>query len=782
MQPETVGNVADDESRDPWRLLRRQQDRRRYLRVLTGGKDRPRKVDPSLGLERAAHPLLGSPASMTRTATNFPADRDVADYLAHSCDLTMRGGVAAATVYPLAVCALAEHYVIRRLAGASAGSAAAAAAAAAELGRTAPDPATPVARPAVNPGFAGLAELVGWLAGEDAPDRAEQWRLTRMLQPTRATRAPFRLLATLVRAPARSPGALVRRVSVASLAPPGRSPKLVNLLLWLGFLLAWAGTVVTLVRGAQAAETPVTSILPTAVLLLVAFALAAGFTTWLVYGLATLRLLQREADAHFFGLVPGVRPPDSEVGLGGWLDRRAGLPETGDVPPLMDWLADRLDDLAGMPGGDGRPALTFGDLWLGHTGERSAEDSARLRAAALDPELRVVDLRLVTTNLASRAPQQLPFPAQEVAGRTGATPYVFCETCLLGVLPQRVVVQLVKASPATESDHACPRCDGVLRELPDPWDLPVALAVRMSVSTPGLLRAVPLFSIDLPRPGSRYDTWGNPEGGPAAARAAAADAAAAGRGAGRAIVHTHWFCDGALTGDAPVHSFDTLLPRWPTFGFSLERFPEDSPTEALRLPPQDSGPVRNPWRPIEGMTGFGGALLGSALGWRDRQQADVPGFRGRVAQIRHAAGSGRASLFLPQDRLLRMAVRGLHAGAALHDRFTGPDGEVAGQTQTDRYRWIRLRMALREYRAMSTDIAARLPLYSDLASSYVVPRELHDWFAAPLDPGSRDPMWTDAAMVITTLRAMSVGGGVLDFDTTDGAPPIDPVLRLLPPD
>jgi predicted acylesterase/phospholipase RssA len=756
VQPDSVAEQTDDETRDPWRLLRRQQDRRRYLKVaVRRGKDTVRKVDPATGLDRAAHPLLGSPASMTRTATNFPAEREVAEYLAHSCDLTMRGGVAAATVYPMAVCALAEHYVLRRVAGASAGSAAAAAAAAAELGRTAPDPATPVRRPAVAPGFAGLAEIVGWLAGEDAPDQAEQWRLTRMLQPTRETRAPFRLLASLVRARSRTPGTVVRRVTLAALAPPGRSPKLVDLLLWLGFVLAWVGTVVTLVRGAQAAGTGVLAVIPTAVLLAVAFLLAAGFTTWLVYGLAVLRLVQREAEPQFFGLVPGVAPPGRTVGVGGWLDRRAGLPGSGDVPPLADWLAGRLDDLAGMPGGDSRPALTFGDLWLGHTGERTAEDSARLRAAATDPEQRVIDLRLVATDLTRRAPQQLPFPAAAGpagrsgrSGRSGVAPYVFCETCLAGVLTHRVVVQMVKASPATESDHACPRCTGVLRELPDPWDVPVVLAVRMSLSTPVLLRAVPLFSIDL----------------------------------ARRAVHTHWFCDGALTGDAPVHTFDTLLPRWPTFGFSLERFPPESPAEGLRLPAQDAAPAADPWRPVESMTGFTGALLGSALGWQDRQQADAPGFRGRIAQIRHAAGSGRASLFMPQDRLLRMAVRGLHAGAALHDRFTGPDGEVAGQTQTDRYRWIRLRMALREYRGMSSDIAARLPLYSDLASSYVVPRDLHDWFAEPLDPGSRDPLWTDAAMVITTLRAMSVGGGALDFDTDDGAAPVDPVLRLLPPE
>jgi len=128
---------------DPWRLLRRQQDRRRYLRIVTPrrtSREKPRVPRPADGIPRAAHPLLGSPATMTRTATNFPAARDVEEYFAHSCDLTMRGGVASAIVYPLAACGLAEHYVFRRIGGSSAGAVSAAATAAAELGRGAPDP------------------------------------------------------------------------------------------------------------------------------------------------------------------------------------------------------------------------------------------------------------------------------------------------------------------------------------------------------------------------------------------------------------------------------------------------------------------------------------------------------------------------------------------------------------------------------------------------------------------------------------------------------------------
>ena len=778
------------EPRNPWRLLRRQQDRRRYLRVLAprGGRGAKRS-DPAAGIPRASHPLLGPPASMTRTATHAPDPRDVKAYVRHSCDLTMRGGVASAMVYPLAVCALAEHYVIRRVAGSSAGAVTAAATVAAELGRAAPDPAAPPRRPAVTPGFAGLAELIGWLAGDATPPpgastaasrdggpavpRREQWRLARMIQPSAETRAAYRVLAGLLWSRHRGGRVPARRLLPALLGPPGWAPKLVAWLLWLGFGLAWLGTSMTLLRDARAEDTSVLTAATTSFAILVGFAIAAAFATGLTYGLAMLRLVRGGAEDNYYGLVSGVEVPGRRrQWAADWLDRRCGLPAPAGMPPLVSWLADRLDDLAGVPARDRDRALTFGDLWLGHTDERSMADADLLRRACADPELRVIDLVLAATNLSQRRPYRLPFAPAEAGPAAGRQAFLFCEVCLEAVLPQRVVVQMVKSSPGAETEHRCPRHrDGVLRGLPDPWDLPVIAAVRMSMATPGLIRAVPLYSIDTVRPGPRYDEWGG-----VVEEAPSRFAPTTRR------VHVHWFCDGAAGGDVGVQAFDSLLPRWPTFGFSLEHDVEGSSREALRLPEQDAARPRWSWHPVSGVAGFTGALLGSALGWPDRLQSGAPGFRGRVVQIRHPGGMAGFGLFMPQERILRLAMHGLHAGAALLDRFLAEDGGAPGQTRTDRYRWIRMRMALREYRRMSLDIAARLPLYSDLTSSYQVPPELAGWFARPPEPGDLDPAGTDAAAVWTTLRAMSVGGGVLDFDAGDGAPPDEPTLRLLPPE
>jgi predicted acylesterase/phospholipase RssA len=804
---------AEQGPENPWRILLRLQDRHRYLRILepspatatpagtaTGteaGTAAEAELDLDAPMARADHHLLRSPAAMTRSGTNFPDPRQMADYLTHSADATMRGGAISGVVYPLAACALAEHYVFRRLGGSSTGAVAAAMTAAAELGRTAGGPEQP-RLPAVQPGFAGLAQTLGWLAGQDQagpamaspvldgdmPPWPEQHRLARLFQPSRTTRDAFRALVAMLRMPKRE-GLRGRwfPVCAALLAASTRPARLVTALVWLGALAAWLGLTAMLWQQVSL-SIPVVAV--TSLSLLATFVLAAGTAT-VVANLAALRtLLAEQAELEHFGLVPGVALPDMESArrpMSGLLDRLVGVPEAGDVPALVTWLADRIDDLAGveMPDGSGlsgpagdRPTLTFGELWLGRLGPPSADQVSLLRRAADDPKLRTIDLAMITTNVSQSRPYTLPFLTAERAEREGASRFLFCRNCLTAVLPVRVVSQMILASPAQARESTCPRHDGeLLQEVPEPWDFPVVAAVRLSMSLPGLLRAVPLYTLDVESRGTLQDAYGRALLGPPPPTTVYAP-------------RVQWFSDGGLTSDFPVHFFDTLMPRWPTFGFNLDHL-QAAPTEHggyrlaewVSLPEQDAEPRARSWRRVSELPTFASALLGTTLGWRDSMQADLPGFRGRVAVIRQAAGEGGANLFMPQGTILQLALRGYHASVALRDRFTGQDGEVAGQTQTDRYRWIRLRTALREYRGLSLDIGSRLPLYSDLAANYKVPGPLTGWFTPPIAPGTIDPAWPDAAAAVTHLRALSTGG-VLDWDTDYGAPPVDPDLRISP--
>src|SRR4051794_41820307 len=98
-------DARDDLPAQAWGTLRGYQDATRYLAPLDGRPD-------------ADHPLRAAPAVTRRTASGAPDADSVRTYLRHSCDLTLRGGAAAAVTYPLAACALAEHYLVRRGGGA----------------------------------------------------------------------------------------------------------------------------------------------------------------------------------------------------------------------------------------------------------------------------------------------------------------------------------------------------------------------------------------------------------------------------------------------------------------------------------------------------------------------------------------------------------------------------------------------------------------------------------------------------------------------------------------
>ncbi|MGZ4613715.1 MAG: hypothetical protein ACXV1K_11190 [Kineosporiaceae bacterium] len=650
-------------------------------------------------------------------------------------------------------------------------------------------PDAPAEPPALAPGYPGLAQLVGWLAGDrdrdSAPgtgsrtprvDRRDRHRLARLLQPSPRMRAPYRLLVAATRPDLRRPGWSARRVlavAAAATAVPGRGGRVVAALVGAGLLLTWAGLTVALLRSPSVQPWVVAVISPA---LLVTVLLAGVAATVVASVVGTRRLLAEQAPAEQYGLVPGVQLGGGGVrggALSSWLDRVAGVPDPAGLPPLCTWLATALDDLAGIgrPRRRDGPALTFGDLWLGRQVERRdrrrgrpSQELDHLRRAAADPEHRMVDLRLVTTDLTRGRPVQLPFgstdqrPSEPVAKR-----WLFCPTCLAGGLPPRVVDQMVVASPRAPDgagDLRCPTDDGPLLALPEPWDVPVVVAVRMAAAAPGLLRAVPLYTTvkrDLPDVRDRDGGWTGrvPDTGPDVA------------------VITHWFCGGGPA-DAPVSMFDSVLPRWPTFGLAVTAGfdqPDDADGHWVEVPESSADPGPRPAASVTGLQGFVDDVRSSGSGWRDRAELEAAGTRGRVAIVRRGAGATDGP-FLAEQEILRLALRGHHAGRELRARFVGRDGEVAGQTGTDRHRWVRLRSALRDHRRDSLTVAARFPVYADLAAAYRVPAALSGWFRPPLPPGRVDPAWADATAALTHLTSLTAGG-VLDWDTDFGAPPPD---------
>jgi hypothetical protein len=709
------------------------------------------------------------------------------EYLAHSCDVTMRGGTTSGVIYPLAVCSLAEHYTFRSIGGASAGAIAASVTAAAEYGRFAEQPKS-VPDGSVRPGFAGLAGLVGWMISGTGKGR---WRMAQLFQPAPELAWVFRLLMAVLQSPKSTGRGRAGPLFIALLYAVGFAVRLllgVVLLAWLAapFALQWLlppdrwNHLSWLVAGILAALAVLTAgwLLRVAAgklgwgALLLAIPLVLGalglvlwavtdahdapLSSWFAAGavvtlgwflvslavltIAVLIYVQRcwpvigDMERVRYGLLPGAVAYKAN-----WVDRRAGVPKSTGVPPLAIWLADRIDELAGFTAntGDERRALTFGDLWVGPDAEEPVEPD-RMRELARNTGLRVINLALMSTDISGGRPYRVPF---RVATREEER-WQFCEECLDGIVPDRIVEQM-KAAGSTAT--RCPRHPKVsLFWLPEPWDLPVVFGARMSLPLPGLICPVPLC-----REGK-----------------------------------LHWFSDGGITSNFPIHFFDSLLPRWPTFGLNLES--QEKPVadgQGVRLPKQDDTRPAEPWSNVgTGVLDFFGRILNTFLGWRDTMQCALPGFRGRIASVAQGPDEGGMNLFMPPETIATLALRGHQAGEELKQRFTRsfPGVEVNGFTQTDRYRWIRMRLALREYRELVRQTRARAPLYRTRTARYEVPDELSGWFADQTGPWPKPEPYT--TLIEATFDDLTALSNAELADPFDGTAPVDPVLRLTPPE
>lgn len=286
--------------------------------------------------------------------------------------------------------------------------------------------------------------------------------------------------------------------------------------------------------------------------------------------------------AHDFGICSGLR--------------------TDAFAPLAftDWIAKKLDEAAGLDpdSKDYRP-LTAGDLRrAGGWAPSGDATAARIRVAS------------VTTDLASGRPYQLPI---------GTKIYSFRKSEFDRLFPARIVDYLTaKGGPLPGRAEEIFEDSSGNRDyykLPAGDDFPLLLVARLSLSFPGLISAVPLY---------RYDNTIEGQDG-------------------RSGVHVRClFSDGGITSNFPIHFFDALLPRRPTFGISLgsidkRRFPTGTPIpRAARvfLPIGAGQGAASAAHAITGVMNFTGAILDTARNWQDTLQSRLHGYRERIVEIR----------------------------------------------------------------------------------------------------------------------------------------------------
>lgn len=481
-----------------------------------------------------------------------------------------------------------------------------------------------------------------------------------------------------------------------------------------------------------------------------------------VVAVSTWRYVANVGARHFgllAGSAPQARRRPSEILAGA---ARRTVPRA-----VIPWLSDCLNELAALPEGE---VLRFGHLWQGRDFQPGTA-TGEIIARAHEPTRRLVNLELITTDLSRQRPYRFPLAAGP-ADDSAETLYFRMEDLAAdgdAVFPAEVIEALRDPDPVTVPLTDPNAGTVTLHRLPDPWNLPVIFAVRLSLALPALFKAVRLYRLvpatairdDLGR--EILDRAGNklmwPEDGKHRAQEL-------------------WFSDGGITSNFPVHLFDAALPRWPTFGLNLGSYPYQFPHQDVWLPQDWEATVA----PAKDLGRAGTTLLGSivdtARSWRDTMQTGMPGYRGRVAWVRQRPDEGGTNLFMPREIIASMALRGALAGARLSRRFGHP-------AQWDRHRWLRLRAALDNLHELRRAARDSAPFYTDILAG-------REGFldqageAYPYDPFNGEinwfvpadgRFWPEATDLLANVTKGDAGDAL-----TDGSPRPQPDLRQVPPE
>jgi predicted acylesterase/phospholipase RssA len=342
--------------------------------------------------------------------------------------------------------------------------------------------------------------------------------------------------------------------------------------------------------------------------------------------------------------------PENGFGLcSGWSSK----PDS-ENPPLTGWLNDKLNGYAGLSGRPDLPdeVLTFGHLWSGPGGDPTDPPAG---------EKRHVQLAMMTTNLTNRRAHQLPWDSEE---------WLFSPAEFGRLFPPQVVEWMVARSPGSElSVDGSPS----LRPLPAAKDMPVIVATRLSLSFPILLSAVPLWRREGSSPPRRC-----------------------------------WFSDGGISSNFPVHFFDRLVPRWPTFAINLRQFRSDEderdqsanvemveretqqiPDWWYEVPEERPSRVWKDHRLFEFLAG----IVRTMQNRIDEAQMRVPGYRDRVAHVYLRKDQGGMNLAMDEATIKALAERGRWAAERLRTAYTRDPG-APELVSWDGHRWTRLRSAL----------------------------------------------------------------------------------------
>jgi hypothetical protein len=346
----------------------------------------------------------------------------------------------------------------------------------------------------------------------------------------------------------------------------------------------------------------------------------------------------------------------------------SGMAPAGSAPVLTDWTHRSLQFIAF---GDeaAEPPLTFGHL------SRVGLDAAAIKRGDSN-----IDLRMITTNLSMRRPHALPALGGDFLFRLQDWRRLF---------PASLCAYLQGASP--HGDRLVAPLDkefGGFHAVPEAEDWPVVAAVRMSLSFPILIEAVPMWARDLSHVAPDVPLTDNQRP--------------------KVPLAEVLFSDGGLSSNFPIHFFDALLPVRPTFALSLDPLGQgDDPAKRVSMPQTAAAGSYTSISTIDGLMGFAGAILNSAKDWQDQLLSMMPGQRERICHVKLSKEEGGLNLAMSPETSVKLMAYGDQAGDVIRRDFNFCE-----------HRWRRTLVAYEQFQTTLTGIGETWPSYGSWLNGY----------------------------------------------------------------
>jgi len=296
---------------------------------------------------------------------------------------------------------------------------------------------------------------------------------------------------------------------------------------------------------------------------------------------------------------------------------------------FSDWIAAKINTVAGLEYGDGHIPLLVGDI----------EDYG-------------INIATMTSDLSSRRPYKLPLKNRYHYFKVDEFQVLFPDWILGHLI--NFSDKLASARKLEQKDDYVPLPKGYHYFIYGP-ETPLHLVVRMSLSFPFLISAIPLYRVD-------YETRSEDKGKLNVVKPK------------YDYLKKCTFSDGGISSNFPIHFFDSLLPNRLTFGVTLDsnkRYKSEAyDNDRIKIRDHGFNTEERRVEVIPSAAGFLSSLRNTSANWKDNLQTQLHGYAERIVTIRlNSKSEGGINLNMPKQTVAQLKQYGQDAGKELVRKF-----------------------------------------------------------------------------------------------------------------